>query len=238
MQVSRGRINAAANAALEGGVAALAAGASPERCAALCEHTNATLEREFARFAAEGSPVACAQGCSFCCHHRVSVLPHEALALWHALRTELPAPLAAVVTSRIREHARRVDAMTVAEHYAANLPCAFLVDGVCSVYARRPSVCASFHSMSRARCEESFNRPEGIGTPRNRRPVLLDLQGFADAVIEATGAAVSAAGLDARKVELHQAVRALLDDPDAARRWGAGGTVRTAGAESPSQGAT
>lgn len=235
MQISRGRINAAANAALQRTAAALAAGASPEECAALCEQTNSALEQEFARFAAEGSPVACAPGCAFCCHHRVSVLPHEALALWHALRVELPETLAAVVTSRIREHARRVDAMTVAEHYAANLPCAFLIDGRCSAYARRPSVCASFHSMSRLRCEESFNRPEGIGTPRNSRPVLLELQGFADAVIEATSASLAAAGRDARKLELHQAVRALLDDPDAARRWGAGGAL-AAGAETLSPG--
>lgn len=140
-------------------------------------------------------------------------------------------PAVAAVVSRIHVRASRVDEMSRAEHYAANLPCALLVDGRCSVYAVRPSVCASFHSMSRARCEQSFHAPDGIGTPRNSRPALLELQAFADAVIEATGAALAAVGLDNRKLELHQALRALLDDTKAADRWRAGGELFAAGAE-------
>jgi Fe-S-cluster containining protein len=131
----------------------------------------------------------------------------------------------------VLENARRVDEMSRAQHQAANLPCAFLVEGRCSAYTLRPSVCASFHSMSRARCEQSFQRPDDIGTPRNSRPVLLELQAFADAVIEATSAALVSAGLDNRKLELHQALRALLEDGSAADRWQAGGALCAAGAE-------
>jgi hypothetical protein len=65
--------------------------------------------------------------------------------------------------------------------------------------------------LSRARCEHAFLNPADIGTPRNARPALLELQAFNAAQIEATSAACKAAGLDGEQVELHQALRALLD---------------------------
>ena len=75
----------------------------------------------------------------------------------------------------------------------------------------RPSSCATYHSLSRERCEHGFRHPEDIGTARNARPVLLELQVLGKAQIEATSAARSVAGLAAQQVELHQALRALLD---------------------------
>lgn len=231
MQVSRDRINSAATAAFERTTHLVQSGAETAGCAAHVAETSAALEAELARIATEGTAVACAPGCAFCCHQRVSVFPHEALALLHALLEELSQELRAAVANRVRANAARVDGMTVERHMAANLPCAFLLDGRCSVYTRRPSICASFHSMSRARCEQAFRRPEDIGTPRNSRPVLLEAQAFADAVVEATGSALAAAGLVARKLELHQALRAVLDDPAAADRWRAGGALDAAGRE-------
>ena len=55
---------------------------------------------------------------------------------------------------------------------AANLRCALLVDGRCAAYEARPSACARYHSLSRARCKYSYEHPEDIGTPRNSRPAL------------------------------------------------------------------
>jgi hypothetical protein len=70
--------------------------------------------------------------------------------------------------------------------------------------------------LSRARCEHAFHNPADIGTPRNARPALLELQVFGAAQIEATSAARKAAGLAGEQVELHHALRALLDG-DASR---------------------
>jgi Fe-S-cluster containining protein len=38
---------------------------------------------------------------------------------------------------------------------AANLPCALLVDGKCSIYSNRPLVCAGFNSYDANICERS-----------------------------------------------------------------------------------
>ena len=155
-------------------------------------------------------------------------MPHEAIALFRYLRTRLAPALAAVIERRILENAQRVDGMTVREHYAANLRCAFLIDGQCSAYEVRPSACATYHSLSRERCEYSYDHPHDIGTPKNSRPALLELRAFCDALIEATKAGLEDGGLTSAKGELHQLVRALIEDPGAAERWCAGGRITAA----------
>ena len=213
MKVSRERINAAATAAFRDTTQTLAGGCNASSCAALCKRHNAVIEAEIETLERESAVLACRPGCDFCCHQRVSVLPHEAFALLDHLRTHATAAEAALIERRIRDNALRIDGMTLSQHHAANLACAFLIDGRCAAYAARPSVCASFHSLSRERCEHSFNHPEDIGTPRNSRPALLQLTAFTDALIEAMRSGTATAGLANGKAELHQAVRALLDTP-------------------------
>jgi Fe-S-cluster containining protein len=228
MEVSRERISVAATAMLRRTVEELGRACSAATCAALCRRTNERLDAELARARDEGAAVACAAGCAFCCHQRVSVLPHEAVALFGYLRTRLPTAEAAVIERRILENAAQVDRLTVAQHHAANLRCAFLRDGRCSVYQVRPSICASFHSMSRERCEYSFDHPQDIGTPRNHRPVLLEVQALAEALVAATRAGLAEAKLDDAKLELNQALRVLLADPRVVERWCGGGPLAAA----------
>jgi Fe-S-cluster containining protein len=213
VRLSRERINAAATAAFRDTAETLGRGCNAGDCAALCRRHNAVIEAEIETLAGAGAAVACEPGCNFCCHQRVSVLPHEAFALLDHLQTRATASEAAAIELRIRENARRIDGMTAAQHYAANVACAFLVDGRCAAYAARPSVCASFHSLSRERCEHAFNHPEDSGTPKNSRPALLALTALTGALIEAAQAGTATAGLANGKAELHQALRALLDDP-------------------------
>jgi len=120
-------------------------------------------------------------------------------------------------------NAARIDSLTAQQHRTAGIACAFLSAGLCGAHDVRPSSCAAYHSLSRARCEHAFNNPADIGTPRNARPALLELQAFNAAQIEATSAARKAAGLTGEQVELHQALRALLDGD--ATEEGAGVTV-------------
>ena len=219
MEVSREHINTAAEAVHAGIAAGLGGGCDNAQCAAACRRLAGAVDAEVAAAKDDGAPVACVAGCDFCCHQRVSVFLHEAVALLGNLRARASPAEAAALEQRLRENARRVDGMTVREHYAANLRCAFLVDGRCSAYEVRPSACAAYHSLSRERCEYSYNHPQDIGTPKNRRPALLTLTAYCDAVIGATESGLAAAGLSSAKAELHQALRALLDDPRAVERW-------------------
>lgn len=217
MQVSRERIHGAATATYGHAKRHLGAGCAAADCAAVCGRLARELDDGFAAAKLAGAVVACEPGCDFCCHLRVSVFAHEAVALVHHLSTRLAPDVAAGVERRIVENAARIDAMTVAQHYAARMPCALLVDGRCCAYETRPSACAAHHSLSRARCEHAFAHPEDHGTPKNSRPASLELQTLGDALIAATQSALTDNSKLATRNELHQCLRDLLEKRDAAR---------------------
>jgi Fe-S-cluster containining protein len=210
MRLSRGHLHAATTATYEHTAAELGRSRAPATCAAVCRRLNGVIDGELAGALNAGAAVACAPGCDFCCHLRVEVFPHEAAALLEHLQSRTTAAAAAATRERILANALRIDGLTAAEHRAAAIPCALLVDGRCSAHDVRPSACAVYHSLSRERCEHSFRHPEDIGTVRNARPALLELQVMGSALIEATQAGLTAAGLDGEQRELHQALRALL----------------------------
>lgn len=218
-------IEAAAAEVRRDTVEALRGRSDPARCESLCRSLVGRIDAEFAALAADGAPLACAAGCSFCCHLRVGVLPHEAIALVNHLRTGVAPDVAATIEARLVANARTLAGMTVAEHYGANLGCALLVGGRCAAYEVRPSACASYHSTSRARCEQSYRHPEHAGTPRNSRPALAELRAFTAAAVEATEAGLADAGLATRRGELHQLTARILEDPRVAARWYAGAEI-------------
>jgi len=211
MHLSREQSAPAATATFEHTAAALGKECDATACAGLCRRLNGVVDDKIAALKGAGAAVACAPGCDYCCHLRVDVFAHEAAALLHYMRTLATAEQAAELERKIRVNAARIDGLTAEQHRRAGIACAFLRDGLCSAHDLRPSSCATYHSLSRARCEHAFRHPEDIGTPRNARPALLELQVFGKAQIEATSAARKAAGLAGEQVELHQALRALLD---------------------------
>jgi hypothetical protein len=184
-------------------------------CGAVCRHVDAVLEAEFAAQRASGAKIACVAGCTFCCHQRVGVFAHEVVALLEHLSTRLPRSEAEMIEGRILANAQTIDGWTPEQHRAANLRCALLVEGRCAAYEVRPSACARYHSLSRARCERAFEHPEDLGTPRNSRPALAELQELGAALDSSIEAALVDAARPAAKGELHQTLRALLEHPTA-----------------------
>ena len=210
MQISRERMNRAAVAVHDHATRQLGAERTPAACATACASLARELDDAFVAARREGVPLACAPGCTFCCHLRVSVFEHEAVALLHHVRTRLAPVDSGAVEARIVANATRIDGMTVTEHYAARMPCALLVDGRCCAYEARPSACAAHHSLSRARCEHAFQHPQHHGTQQNSRPASLELQTLGDALIAATQSALEANGTSGTRRELHQSLRDLL----------------------------
>ena len=217
------RLISASKAAMKlaGCGARLQRGYAAAACVATSRQTAGVIDAEFAARRAEGAAIACAAGCAFCCHQRVGVYAHEAVALLSRLRA-LESRDAAAIEARIRANARAVDGMTAEQHRATNLPCAFLVEGRYAAYEVRPLACARYHSLSRARCEHAFAHPEDAGTPRNSRPALAELEALGDALAAATDSALEAVGLSTARGELHQLLRALLENPAVVERWSAG----------------
>jgi Fe-S-cluster containining protein len=181
-----------------------------DACVALAGQIDQLLDQAANHLQGGGARLACRAGCNFCCHLRVSVLPHEAIALFRYLQSRMPAAAAEQVRTRLRHYVRTPP--------TAPRSCAFLVDGECAAYEVRPSACAAYHSMSRERCEQSFLDPAvPSGTV-----ALQGLQAVALAMEAGVNAAVQAEGLSNIPAELHTAVAALLANPALIARWRAG----------------
>jgi Fe-S-cluster containining protein len=159
---------------------------------------------------------ACKRGCSYCCHLRVEVRPHDAFVLAQHVATTFSADERARVTARIEHNLRRIAPLTPEEHVRAGIPCAFLEDGACSVYEARPATCRKYHSLSVEVCRSAFEDTSAplAGEIENEE---VRLAGNAVALGYAKG--LEDAGYDADLYEFHYAVHKALTDPKAERRY-------------------
>ena len=209
--------------------AALARGTDVDACVALSRHVNGLAGQAFQVFGDAG--IACRANCNFCCHLRVMVRPHEAIALFRVLGG-MPGARAALVRRQVRENAARIARSGAAGPAGTRLACAFLVDGVCSAYEARPLACAAYHSLDRMRCEQDHEAaPSGEATANAGAgiPVLEGLVAALGMLSRGVDAGLAQRGLDAQPVELHTALAALIRNPALIARWRSGKALLPAG---------
>ena len=188
----------------------LGRGTDVDACVELVGRIDRLLDEAATHLQGAGARLACRAGCNFCCHLRVNVLPHEAIALFRYLQSRMPPAVAQQVRSTLRRNVQTPPGPPRA--------CAFLVQGECAAYEVRPSACAAYHSTSRERCEESFRDPAvASGTV-----ALQGLQAVALALEAGVNEALQGEGLSNVALELHTAVAALLADPALIARWRSG----------------
>jgi len=199
--------------------ATLGASTDVDACVALTGRIDELIEQAMESFQADGAGIACRAGCNFCCHLRVMVFPHEAIALFRYLGSGIPKEQAQAVRKRVLENAAQIAALAREGRSPTNMACAFLVDGQCSAYESRPAACSGYHSLDKEKCEASFNNgghlPEGI-------PVLSAVRFIASALDAGTEQGLDAAKLAATRVELNTAVAALIRNPALIQRWRSG----------------
>ena len=195
-----------------------------DACTGLAKNLSRRMEATFSHVKAEGAPaIACRAGCSFCCHIPVEIVPHEAIALYNHLQTQLAEDVKAAVTERLFYNADRIGAMTKEEHFSTNVQCAFLIDQQCSVYSSRPLACASHHSLDVSRCEDSYNHPEILdGGDESGIPKIYEIVAIDAAMKAGVLEALQAVKLNNETLELNTAVASLVRDPSSITRWGAG----------------
>lgn len=154
---------------------------------------------------APGAAVACRAGCAFCCSVQVEVTAPEALQMAQQVRQWPDLEQAALVLRLQHQSSHHRGAAAP----APRLPCAFLADHRCSIYALRPSACRKAHSLSVAACEA------GAATI----PQSVNILVRSEALIAGTRRAYQNNGLPATGHELSAAVLAALQDPQAADNW-------------------
>ena len=207
--------DAAQGFAIEAVTQTLGVATDVDTCVKLTARVNSLADEALTYFSQKGVGVACAPGCTFCCHLRVMVQAHEAIALFRYLQDSMPREVAATVRTRVLENA------ATAGKSPSRQACAFLVDGKCSAYPVRPAACSGYHSLSRQRCEDAhFNTDTAEGIPMSQafNYAAAALQGGVDQ-------GLGRLGLSAARFELHAAVAALLRKPGTIQRWRSGRTL-------------
>jgi hypothetical protein len=185
----------------------------PGLCSAVasCHAIQDKVFDEFAGMLSEGGPLQCAKGCDYCCRTVVRVRPLEGVYAVAQAAAAFPPEEARALRQRA---------------FSAPAPCAFLVDGVCSVYAARPRVCRDHYSFSLDACKAGrfCERPEGerqgwvrsFGALRHRQ----DLRHLVSAAaLNGMTKGCERLGLDNGETYLHLIVRTMLSDPGAVDRW-------------------
>ena len=187
-----------------------------DSCVTLASKIDERIEATLSQANSLDTPIACKAGCNFCCHLRVMIRPHEAIALFRYLRSQVPDEKARAIVAKLLANADRIGSMTETEHMSARIPCAFLVDGCCSAYSTRPGICAAHHSLDRKGCEDSYNDPTDLS---DRIPMLGRVRHIHGAMEAGISRALKGLNLEGESVELHTAVAALLRDPSLIARW-------------------
>lgn len=173
--------------------------------------------------AEEKAQIACAAGCGLCCVLHVPVLFPEAIATADFVRERWSAAARQALATRLDDLCTAIAGLDD-EECVLRHPCAFLdADGRCSIYPVRPLICRSVTSTDPETCREALT----LQVFGETLPVTMHLRQKAimESAYSELGAVLTEVGLDGRGVKLALAARALLADPDLARRWANGEAV-------------
>lgn len=156
----------------------------------------------------------CKAGCSHCCSTRVEVFGYEIVAISKYINDTTSGEQKIDLMRRLEEASNKARGLRIKEHF---LPCALLIDGMCSIYAMRPAMCRKFNSVSLVACISSSHAFLGMENEGLRETTMASIQGFAEGCRQA--------GLKKEVYELNQALYVALLDSTALKKWMAGSEV-------------
>jgi len=218
--------------------AVIAAERTPAGVARMVREAVAWFERVWTairgQVEAKGPPFACRAGCAWCCNQIVTIAPAEAIAIAQHVRATFSADDLAALKSRLVSLDDRARGLGAFARGLLKTPCAFLVDGACSVYEVRPVRCRGVMSRDVGHCRWVAENPDLVYAWRDRllptNPYPPEPGVIADAVLSGIATAARDAGLAFTALELVAALRIALDTPDIAERYLAGEPVFAAAA--------
>jgi Fe-S-cluster containining protein len=162
------------------------------------------------------SAIACCAGCSYCCYLKVDARPAEVFAIVQHIRKHFSEAEKTEVLAAAGENRKKIGPMTASQHMGANLRCALLRDGRCSVYPVRPGLCRAFHAQRVQTCKDSFEQPERMDLPHSQVPQIQRALTMAHQGIEK---AFADSGYDSRPYELNSALYEALTSEKCEKRW-------------------
>jgi Putative zinc- or iron-chelating domain len=198
--------------------------AQGERVAAMARSVHALADEVWASVRAEAEPagqrtqIACAAGCGACCHQLVAIAPAEAAAVAQFVGQRFTPDERSDLAERVGALDAVTRGKTAIDRARLRLPCAFLVDGSCSIYEARPLRCRAVHSRDAGQCGWVLVNPDAAAQQRGARdgagPYLVAPAKIMDAALTGLARACRNIGIDGEALELTAASRIALAVPD------------------------
>lgn len=188
-----------------------------EELKAVCLKAHKKLDEAFAKeLSLSEMTVACCAGCHYCCHVKVDVQPRDIFLVADFIRSRFTPEKQDAVLRKAQENWKRIEPMTLAQHFNAGLPCPLLEDGKCSVYPVRPSSCREAHSLRAEPCKAFLENPE---SPEVFAELVGGVKMATRAEYLGTSKAFESAGYDSQPYDLNAALIQALQNPASERRW-------------------
>lgn len=160
--------------------------------------------------------LACRKGCSHCCHSFVGATAPEIFLIAGVIERQHPTRVASII-----ERADTTARLGIADRLGSRIPCALLIEGVCSAYAERPTVCRKATSTQVQDCIDEFEG-RALDTDITMSKVHVTHAHQSRMVLVA---ALTARGLPTTAYELGAGLGRVLRTPDAERTWLEGADV-------------
>ena len=160
-------------------------------------------EAEIGEMAARAGDIPCRLGCTYCCKdERIVLTEKEAVLVVRHIEEQLGAEQKVRVVESIRASAPTSD--------QASVPCAFLIDERCTIYADRPLACRSYFSRSVSSCHDFF-------LDKSRMPQRFS----APKMVEIAVREVTRAAKHSKLYEINSLVQRIYADPGKPAQWAA-----------------
>jgi hypothetical protein len=174
---------------------------------------------------------ACKSGCSWCCRQMVSLAPAEAATIARFVRNTFKPAQIAALRERLKALDEKSRGLGVWGRAKLKEPCAFLVDGACSIYEARPLRCRGLYSRDAEHCRWIMDSPDDIYSADGRQkhddagPFPVEPLQLMEFAVIGLSRALHEFGLDWNALELTAAMRIALDTPDVEAQYAAGRPV-------------
>ena len=165
--------------------------------------------------AEDAASLACHAGCAWCCHFSVDVRAVEAINMAEYVQREFSADEQRQLWVTLQNNAQALRAMDELQRMRSNLPCPFLQQGQCRIYAVRPQTCRNYHATDAAGCQQSYEQPDNDDIAPEFAPVTYQVGA---AHVEAFAKVLQEAGYDALAYEINAAMLEALTNLAAARQ--------------------
>jgi len=103
-------------------------------------------------------PLDCKPGCHYCCYNLPMVTPPEALLIGHHLDQTFTDQQKLILNVKIKKILKKIVGKHLNEIFMMRheLPCIFLEESMCLIYAVRPVICRTCSSTSAVHCKMIF----------------------------------------------------------------------------------